>query len=124
MAGKFSKVFVGAAIAGAAVAGGLAYFLKKKEKENSLDEDLENFDDHMTSEPEEEEEEEDSPISREYVTIPHSNEELSEEDVLASAELAEEEDALDDLMAEDGVEETTEPAPDDSPAEEDTEETL
>lgn len=122
MAGKFSKIFVGTAIAGAAVAGGLAYFLKKKEKENSLNEDLENFDDHMNSEPEEEEE--DSPISREYVTIPHSNDELSEEDALSSAELAEEEESLDDLMAEDGVDEMDEEDPDRPAAEEEKESNL
>lgn len=93
MAGKLSKVLLGGAVIGAAVAGGLAYFLTKKEKENSWDEDLEDFDDNLTSE-DEDDTEDDTPVTREYVTIPteHSHPEEDSEEAPEEEEIPEEED--------------------------------
>ena len=47
MAAKWKKILLGTTLAGAAVAGGLAYFLSRKEKENSWEDDLEDFDDNL-----------------------------------------------------------------------------
>ena len=66
---KLGKILLGSALAGAA-AGALTYFLKKKGKNSSWDdEDLEDFDDNLTDHKAEDEEDDDTPISREYVTI-------------------------------------------------------
>lgn len=65
---KLGKILLGSALAGAA-AGALTYFLKKKGKNSSWDdEDLEDFDDNLTDH-KAEDEDDDTPISREYVTI-------------------------------------------------------
>ena len=83
MAGKINKLLVGGVVAAAAVAGGLAWFLNKKEKDNSWDDDMTDFDDDLT-----ENEEDDTPVSREYVTIP--KEPPHQEDAVAE-EMTEEE---------------------------------
>ena len=79
MAAKWKKILLGTTLAGAAVAGGLAYFLSRKEKENSWEDDLEDFDDNLNFHEDDDEESEDAaPVSREYVTIPTENHSASE----------------------------------------------
>lgn len=79
MAAKWKKILLGTTLAGAAVAGGLAYFLSRKEKENSWEDDLEDFDDNLNFHEDDDEEGEDAaPVSREYVTIPTENHSASE----------------------------------------------
>ena len=79
MAAKWKKILLGTTLAGAAVAGGLAYFLSRKEKENSWEDDLEDFDDNLNFHEDDDEEGEDAaPVSREYVTIPTVNHSASE----------------------------------------------
>ena len=79
MAAKWKKILLGTTLAGAAVAGGLAYFLSRKEKENSWEDDLEDFDDNLNFHEDDDEEGEDTaPVSREYVTIPTENHSASE----------------------------------------------
>lgn len=88
MAGKINKLLLGGAVAAAAVAGGLAWFLNKKEKDNSWDNDMEDFDDDLT-----ENEEEDTPVTREYVTIPkeHPHQEEAAAQETSEEETSEEE---------------------------------
>lgn len=98
MAGKLNKILLGGAVIGAALAGGAAYFLTKKEKEASTDEDF-------TAE---EATEGDTPITREYVTIP--KERPCQEETVA------------DDTAEETTEETTEEAEEEISADEAIEE--
>lgn len=99
MAGKMNKLIVGGAVAVAAVAGGLAWFLNKKEKENSWDDNMEDFDDELESK-----EEDDTPVTREYVTIPkeppHQEEETVSEEETAENESTEAETAAEEAAPE------------------------
>lgn len=89
MSKRASKLFFGAALVGAAVAGGIAYLNKCKKENDSLDDDFDDFQDDF--EDEDLEEEEGTPVSssREYVTIP--TEEKSEEEAENEPEETDEE---------------------------------
>lgn len=78
---KWGKLLVGAVAIGAAVAGGIAYFSKRKEDEGSLKDELDELDDDLDAE----DFDTDEPLrfrttNREYVSIP-------KEGVVASADL-------------------------------------
>lgn len=120
MAAKWKKILLGTTLAGAAVAGGLAYFLSRKEKENSWEDDLEDFDDNLNFHEDDDEEGEDAaPVSREYVTIPTENHSASEtlKDAPEASEGEDGQAAVSEEEEEAPAEETEE-APEETPSEE------
>ncbi|MDY3917733.1 MAG: hypothetical protein SOZ59_01875 [Candidatus Limivivens sp.] len=70
MAKKFGKILIGSAAA-AAVAAGFAYFMKKKEKECSWNENMEDFEDGLDEDDfsEDTDSQSEGTVSREYVTL-------------------------------------------------------
>lgn len=67
MSKKLSKLLFTTALAGAAIAGGVAYLNKCKNTNDSMDEEFDDFEDDFDMD---ELTEEHTPSSREYVTIP------------------------------------------------------
>lgn len=68
---SFGKILVCFAVIGACIAVGVAYFTKYRDFQKSLDDDFDDFEDDFSSQPEESSKEEnESPVKREYVSIP------------------------------------------------------
>ncbi|MDO5425619.1 MAG: hypothetical protein Q4F41_18050 [Eubacteriales bacterium] len=97
MSKKFGKILIGGAAVAAAAAAGFAYFVKKKEKECSWNENMEDFEDGFDEEDSDEEagSPADANVSREYVTlhVDHKAEEAAPEE---DDDDFEEEEPLDD----------------------------
>ena len=86
MAKKFGKILAVGAFIGAAVLGGIAYYIKSKDDSNSLDDDFDDFQDEFEDDEKEDLRDDFSSVDRGYVTIPKEHTDHMAEEIHSGTE--------------------------------------